>query len=38
MVMLQDIGLNVKLDMYDVLVWNNYFVLFFVVDSGLILI
>ncbi|MTH63037.1 ABC transporter substrate-binding protein [Paracoccus shanxieyensis] len=34
MAMLQDIGLNVKLDMYDVSVWNNYFVSPFVADSG----
>lgn len=34
MAMLQEIGLNVKLDMYDVSVWNNYFVAPFVADSG----
>lgn len=34
MAMLQDIGLNVKLDMYDVSVWNNYFVAPFVADAG----
>ncbi|MFJ1292435.1 ABC transporter substrate-binding protein [Paracoccus yeei] len=34
MAMLQDVGLNVKLDMYDVSVWNNYFVSPFVADAG----
>lgn len=34
MAMLQEVGLNVKLDMYDVSVWNNYFVAPFVADSG----
>ncbi len=34
MAMLQDVGLNVKLDMYDVSVWNNYFVAPFVSDAG----
>ncbi|MGO8122754.1 ABC transporter substrate-binding protein [Rhizobium ruizarguesonis] len=34
MAMLQDVGLNVKLDMYDVSVWNGYFVAPFVADSG----
>lgn len=34
MAMLQEVGLNVKLDMYDVSVWNNYFVSPFVADSG----
>lgn len=32
--MLQDVGLNVSLNMYDVSVWNNYFVSPFVADSG----
>lgn len=34
MAMMQDVGLNVKLDMYDVSVWNNYFVSPFVGDAG----
>lgn len=34
MAMLQDVGLNVKLDMFDVSVWNNYFVSPFVADAG----
>ncbi|MBK4216006.1 peptide ABC transporter substrate-binding protein [Paracoccus caeni] len=34
MAMMQDVGLNVKLDMYDVSVWNNYFVSPYVADSG----
>lgn len=34
MAMLQETGLNVKLDMYDVSVWNNYFVAPFVADAG----
>ncbi len=34
MAMLQEVGLNVKLDMYDVSVWNGYFVAPFVKDSG----
>lgn len=34
MAMLQEVGLNVKLDMYDVSVWNNYFVAPFVADAG----
>ncbi|PPE79364.1 peptide ABC transporter substrate-binding protein [Kaistia algarum] len=34
MAMLQDVGFNVKLDMYDVSVWNNYFVSPFVADAG----
>lgn len=34
MAMLQEIGLNVKLDMFDVSVWNNYFVSPFVADAG----
>jgi peptide/nickel transport system substrate-binding protein len=34
MAMFQEVGLNVKLDMYDVSVWNNYFVSPFVADSG----
>ena len=32
--MLQDVGLNVSLNMYDVSVWNNYFLSPFVADSG----
>ena len=34
MAMLQETGLNVKLDMFDVSVWNNYFVSPFVADAG----
>lgn len=34
MAMFQDVGLNVRLDMYDVSVWNNYFVSPFVADAG----
>ncbi|WP_233253229.1 ABC transporter substrate-binding protein [Paracoccus binzhouensis] len=34
MAMFQDVGLNVTLDMYDVSVWNNYFVSPFVADAG----
>lgn len=34
MAMMQDVGLNIKLDMYDVSVWNNYFVSPYVADSG----
>lgn len=34
MAMLQEVGLKVKLDMYDVSVWNGYFVAPFVADSG----
>ncbi len=34
MAMFQDVGLNVKLDMYDVSVWNTYFVAPFVADAG----
>lgn len=34
MAMLEEVGFNIKLDMYDVSVWNNYFVAPFVGDSG----
>lgn len=34
MAMLQEIGLNVKLDMYDVSVWNGYFVAPYIADAG----
>ncbi|MEI4473850.1 ABC transporter substrate-binding protein [Frigidibacter sp. MR17.24] len=34
MAMLQEVGFTVKLDMYDVSVWNNYFVSPFVADAG----
>lgn len=34
MAMLGDVGFDVKLDMYDVSVWNSYFVSPFVADAG----